>query len=468
VPAKTKTTGSGVRPLAPAAAGLAGQAVGSMLQRLFPTTSATGRALRLAGLTAGVTGSYVGYMAQRLFLGEEGRDRKRRATHAKAGRQIRDELQLLRGPVMKFGQTLSLHTDIVPEEVLAELTKLQMEAPGMHPSLAVAQFKASLGRSPDDVFKSFDPEPFAAASLGQVHCAVMHDGTRVAVKIQYPGIRAAIENDFRWIRNMSLPAQASGHLSKAMLDEMESQILAETDYVREADHIEFFRAGLKPLEFVVVPEVCRDYSTDRILTMSVVPGQHLDAFLAKRPSQRLRDLVGSRLLELFHFQMLSLETLHADPHWGNYLFDDDGTIGLIDFGCVKRFGLDFVRSLCKGFLYPGRFDSPEFKGIVQGQFRGPGGTLPAGAWRVITDFAERFYRKVYPPDPKDAARPFDFSDAGFLRDYLRAAGNLTRAKASTPQYIFHSRAEVGLYTTLHRLKARVHTSAIVRRLMAAA
>ena len=132
--------------------------------------------MRLAGLTAGVTGSYVGYMAQRMFLGEEGRDTKRRATHAKAGRRIRDELQLLRGPIMKLGQALSLHTDIVPEEMLAELTKLQMEAPGMHPSLALAQFKASLGRSPEQVFKRFDAEPFAAASLGQVHRAVMRDG----------------------------------------------------------------------------------------------------------------------------------------------------------------------------------------------------------------------------------------------------------------------------------------------------
>ena len=313
----TKRPSRSARPLASAAAGLTGNVVGSVLQRLFPSTSATGRTLRLAGLTAGVTGSYLGYMAQRMFLGVEGRDTKRRATHAKAGRQIRDELQLLRGPVMKFGQALSLHTDLVPEEMLAELTKLQMEAPGMHPSLALAQFKASVGRSPEQVFKHFDAEPFAAASLGQVHRAVMRDGTCAAVKIQYPGIRSAIENDFRWIRNITLPAQASGHLQKAVLDEMESQIVAETDYVREADHIEFFKAALKPLEFVVVPDVYRDCSTDRVLTMSVVAGQHMDAFLAKHPSQRLRDLVGSRLLELFTFQMLILEVLHADPHWGN-------------------------------------------------------------------------------------------------------------------------------------------------------
>jgi aarF domain-containing kinase len=84
-------------------------------------------------------------------------------------------------------------TKLVPEEMLAELTKLQMEAPGMHPSLARAQFKASLGRFPEQVFKRFEAEPFAAASLGQVHRALMRDGPCAAVKIQYPGIRAAIE-----------------------------------------------------------------------------------------------------------------------------------------------------------------------------------------------------------------------------------------------------------------------------------
>jgi aarF domain-containing kinase len=458
---------SGARPLASAAAGLTGSAVGSMLQRLFPSTSATGRALRLAGLTAGVTGSYVGYMAQRMFLGAESRDTKRRATHAKAGRQIRAELQLLRGPVMKLGQALSLHSELVPEEMLAELTKLQMEAPGMHPSLALAQFEASVGRSPEQLFKRFDAEPFAAASLGQVHRAVMHDGTCAAVKIQYPGIRLAIENDFRWIRNFTLPAQASGYLSKDVLNEMESQIVAETDYVREADHIEFFKAGLKPFDFVVVPDVYRDCSTDRVLTMSIVAGQHLDAFLAKHPSQRLRDLVGSRLLELFFYQVLILEALHADPHWGNYLFTDDGAIGLVDFGCVKRLESPFIERLRRSFLFPGRTDSPEFQQIVQEQFGSPGRKLTPAARRSVAEFADIFYKKVYRPDPKDAERAFDFSEPGFLRDFMSAAARMARAKVSTPEYIFLVRAEVGLYTTLHRLKARVHTSAIVRRLLTA-
>lgn len=417
--------------------------------------------MRLAGLTAGVTGSYVGYLMQRMFLRGERRDARRRAAHARVGKRLRDDLQMLRGPAMKLGQALSLHTDIVPEEVFAELTKLQMEAPGMHPSLARAQFKASLGRAPEDVFARFDPEPFAAASLGQVHRAALKDGTPVAVKIQYPGIDAAIANDFRWLRSASIPVRASGHVSSATLDEIEAQITAETNYVREADHIDVFSEGLKPLDFVVVPRVYREWSADRVLTMSVVPGRHLEAFLSSRPPQKLRDAIGSRLVELFYFQILRLEALHADPHWGNYLFADGGTIGLIDFGCVKHLGSNAVARLGKSFLYAGRTDSKEFHRIVEDQFA-PGRTLTPAARRAVIEFAERFYRKAYPPDPRDD-RAIDFGDPALLRDYMAAAAGLARAKGTVPEFIFLARAEIGLYTTLHRLKSRVRTSAIVRR-----
>src|SRR6185503_9215108 len=166
-----------------------------------------------------VAGSYMGYLVQRAFVGKAAGESKLKSTHTRAARKMRDEMQALRGPLMKVGQMLSLQTNVLPEETLAELAKLQREAPGMHASLVRVQIKGSLRREPEEIFKSFSPEPFAAASLGQVHHAVGHDGERLAVKVQYPGIRQAIENDFALLHTFSKPAQVSGHVSRSSIKE---------------------------------------------------------------------------------------------------------------------------------------------------------------------------------------------------------------------------------------------------------
>src|SRR5712671_1965571 len=425
--------------------------------------TSTRRALSMASMGADIAGSYVGYLLQRAFLGKARGESKLKSTNIRAARRMRDEMQTLRGPVMKLGQTLSLQTATLPDEILAELSTLQMEAPGMHPSLVRVQVKESLGREPEQIFKHFSLAPFAAASLGQVHHATTRDGRRVAVKIQYPGIRGAIENDFKLFRAVSKPAQASGHIPKVAIDEMEEQIVAETDYRREADNIEFFARRLSPLSFVKVPGVLRKYSSDRVLTMSLMTGRHLEDFLAKRPSQKLRNQLGANLFELFYFQMLKLEAVHADPHWGNYLFNDDAGIALVDFGCVKYFRPESIAYLRSVFLYPGDRDSLDFRRILEKHYRLAGEKLLPNARRALISFADNFYRKVYPPEPEKQHQPFDFGDAAFLQDYLRESKNLFRTKGVMREFIFMGRAEMGLYQTLHRLKARVHTSQIVRK-----
>src|SRR2546429_2670583 len=234
----------------------------------------TGRAVSMASMGAGIAGSYVGYLLQRAFLGEAKGKIKLKSTHVRAARRMADEMQALRGPAMKLGQMLSLQTGVLPDEILAELATLQMEAPGMHPSLVRVQIKASLGAEPEEIFKEFTVEPFAAASLGQVHHAVTRKGEEVAVKIQYPGIRESIANDFKLFRAVTKPAQASGHIPRPAIDEVEQQLLAETDYRQEAKNVEFFRAHLAPLSFVKVPRVLEEYSSDKVLTMSVMRGRH--------------------------------------------------------------------------------------------------------------------------------------------------------------------------------------------------
>jgi len=420
------------------------------------------RALSIANIGVGVAGSYLGYALQHAFLGEAARGRKLKATHTRAARRMADEMKSLRGAAMKFGQTLSLQTGTLPDETLAELATLQMKAPPMHPSLVRAQFKQSLSAEPEKIFKEFSPEPFAAASLGQVHHAITNKGERVAVKIQYPGIRESLANDFKMFRALSKPAQASGHIPKGAIDEVEQQIVAETDYRQEADNIEFFGKRLAPLRFVEVPRVLREYSSERVLTMSLMKGQHLDDFLARRPSEKLRNLLGERLFDLFYFQVLEVEALHADPHWGNYLFTNDARISLVDFGCAKYMSKSTVGYLRAGFLYPGSTSSPEFRRLLEKYYEDEGRELSTATRRALIRFAENFYRKVYPPGA-ERQKAFDFGDPRFLQDFLAASKELFRARGVLSELIFMVRAEMGMYQTLLRLKAKVNTSEIVRK-----
>src|SRR2546430_3195099 len=361
--------------------------------------TATGRAFSMASMGAGIAGSYFGYLLQRVFLGEARGKIKLKSTHIRAARRMADEMQALRGPAMELGHMLSLQTGDLPDEILAELRTLQMEAPGVHPYLARVQIKGSVGREPEEIFKQFTAEPFAAASLGQVHHAITREGQRVAVKIQYPGIGRAIENDFKLFRTFSKPAQASGHIPKSAIDEIEEQIVAETDYLREADNIEFLADRLAPLTFVKVPRVFREYSSDKVLTMSLMTGRHLEDFLAQRPSRKLRNQLGAHLFELFYFQVLKIEALHADPHWGNYLFSENAGVSLVDFGCVKYLSRESVAYLRSAFLYPGASDSADFRRLLETYYERAGEKLLPDARRALLGFVGNFYRTDYPTKP---------------------------------------------------------------------
>jgi predicted unusual protein kinase regulating ubiquinone biosynthesis (AarF/ABC1/UbiB family) len=364
---------------------------------------------------------------------------------------------------MKLGQFLSLQSGMLPDETLAELASLQMGAPGMHPTLVRAQFKASMGDAPEKVFRSFDDVPFAAASLGQVHRAVTRNGERVAVKIQYPNIDQAVANDFKWFRAVATASQLSRYFPEPLTRELEEQIVAETDYIREAKNLEFFREALAPLPFVQVPRLFRDYSGDKVITMSLLEGVHLESWLATRPSQARRDLLGERFLELYYFQVLKAEAFHADPHWGNYLIKPDATLGIVDFGCVKYVEPKFAANLRAVFLYPGDRSSKDFRDLLDKRYKLNGQKLAPKMQASLVRFAQEFYGQVYPPEPERDEERFDFGDIGFYRTYQEQSNALLRAKGALPEYVFLARAEMGLYNTLHRLRAQVRTSKLVRK-----
>jgi hypothetical protein len=199
--------------------------------------------------------------------------------------------------------------------------------------------------------------------------------------------------------------------------------------------------------------------------MSLVEGDHLQAYLERRPSRQERDKLGAHLLELFFYQLLKVGAFHADPHWGNYLFSPNGAIGLVDFGCVKYLAPNLVENFQATFLYPGDRRSAEFRRLLAAGYPLPGSRMGQAALRALVNLADGFYRRVYPPEYQKEKQAFDFGDEVFLGDFMQHAKELFRARGTSPEYVFLARAEAGLYQTLHRLRSRVPTSRIVRKFL---
>jgi predicted unusual protein kinase regulating ubiquinone biosynthesis (AarF/ABC1/UbiB family) len=420
------------------------------------------RAARLMQLGAGLAGSYLAYQMQRPFVDAEQADGRRQALRRKHAKRVREELQTLRGPIMKVGQALSMQTHFLGGELIEELSALQMHAPPMHPTLMRAQFKAALGKYPEEVFTSFDERPFAAASLGQVHWAVTRKAETVAVKIQYPAMREAIAGDFQALRTAGFAARLSGHLQESVIREAERGILEETDYFNEAKNIDYFRQALAPLGFVRIPRVHHDLSAEQVLTMSRVPGLRLPDFLKSNPSQELRDQLGTALTRLFFFQLFNIKALHADPHPGNYLLNDDGTIGLVDFGCVKYLKPEVVRCYAQFWSREWAHDSRLFAEIIRVIF-GPKVSPAEPRVRRCMNSIRQFYDEFHPLG--DTPKVLELGDSRFMDGLGKLAKTLFTNRFLSPEFLFLSRTESGLCNLLHILKARVVTTQIVRECM---
>lgn len=421
------------------------------------------RAAQIARMGASLAGTYLGYQLQRRFLDEDRAAAQGRRAKRKCAAEVRERLQTLRGPIMKLGQALSMQTRFLDEEFVDELSALQMQAPPMHPSLMRAQFKSALGKRPEEVFREFDEEPFAAASLGQVHRGLTKEGEEVAVKIQYPAMQEAIRSDFRALRGAGIFLRMSGHVKGSVIDEVERGILEEIDYAREARNIEYFRKALAPLGFIKVPKVYRELSCGQVLTMSRVGGIPVRELLRARPSQQLRDKLGCALADLFFFQLFRVGALHADPHPGNYLFNQDGTIGLVDFGCVKYLKPEVVK--CYGQFWSREWvhDAKLYAQIIRVLFGPKTSPADAHARRCMNEI-RHFYDKFHPLDPH--AGPLELADPKFMDDLGKLAKVIVRNKFLSPEFIFLSRTELGMCNLLYMLQARVPTTKIVRHWMA--
>jgi len=258
----------------------------------------------------------------------------------------------LRGTAVKMAQMLGMETELLPERIRTELAKSYHQIPPLNRVLVRKVIQEELGEAPENLFREFNTEALAAASLGQVHRAVLNDGQIVAVKIQYPGIHVSIDSDMKLLSKLSasgmkfLPKhrQPNKDVIENTVQEIGDRLREETDYLLEAENTRWFKNNFH-LDCIDVPKVFDDYSSSRVITTQMLDGQHLDDWLASNPSQEQRDRAAQLIYDSFIHSTTVLGRTHADPNPGNYLYAKDGRIGLIDFGCIKKFSPRFVENI---------------------------------------------------------------------------------------------------------------------------
>jgi predicted unusual protein kinase regulating ubiquinone biosynthesis (AarF/ABC1/UbiB family) len=444
----------------------AGESAGSAaLEQLFhrlgqrrTPLSALHRLGTLGALQAQIFLAYAAWWLRGWFRSAEANQQALLETNLRVALRLYGGMGYLRGAVMKLGQTIANLPGVVPDEIVATLEHLHFQAPPMHFALLREHLRNELGGEPEAVFAHFDPRAFAAASLGQVHRARLHSGEEVAVKIQYPGIATTIRSDFRNLLALMTPLRISKDWEnmEAQLDDLRRVLEAETDYEKEAGFQRRARSFFREDDRVIVPRVHDQFSTRRVLTMDLLGGAHVSAFLAGNPAQELRDHFGSLILRAYYRMFFAGHVNYADLHPGNFLFHSDGRLGLLDFGCVRPFS-DREWELLRLSM---RAVDGSREVLVRYMKRCTGLPDDAAMDAEHQALLERFIEWTWRPIRR--REPFDFGDGQFLNDGAAAIRELAakRHTRSEPMCVLSGRMFFGLFAMLYRLRARVDMRSI--------
>ena len=309
------------------------------------TASTPGRRfMKLASMTASIATKTVSNSIRNITADEEQKNASRSKLFQDIGLQIADTLGEMKGAVMKVGQIASQYKDIFPPEVAKAISKLQRQAPAMPFAEIKAQVEQELGKPLAQIFKSFEEQPFAAASIGQVHKAVLPNGQQVVVKVQYPGVEEACESDLKQVR-LALRLMGVLKIDRKLQDklfrEIQDSLDNELNYEIEAQNLDVARAFHSALDDkIIIPQVYKDYSSRHILTLSLELGDSIET--ASTWSQETRNALGRRLFRAIGREIFFLKRFHCDPHPGNFAFREDGSVIVYDYGGVKTLSPEIV------------------------------------------------------------------------------------------------------------------------------
>jgi len=416
--------------------------------------------MRLAGMTARVAGGYAKARIKSVFQSDEDAERERADVNTRTGELIAKTLGELKGAVMKVGQMASIARDVLPKEIADALATLQREAPPIPYDVIAEQVEREFGRPPEALFARFDRTPFAAASIGQVHRAQTDDGREVVVKVQYPGVDEAVDSDLshlRFVLKASGLVKIKRQTLDALFEELRTRLHEELDYCNEADNVRFFHDYYRDNDMVVVPKVIGERSSQRVLTLSYEPGDHVDE--TREYPAVLRNQLAATLFRTVCDQIFSLEVIHADPNPANFAFRSDGRLVFYDFGCVKRLRPEVVEAY-RDTIRSGLTE--DYDGVEAGLRRlgarnldGP--EVPASVYKMWRDIFAR---------PLLGDVEFDYGTSTLHLDALHhVPGFLAKYLGSfqpVAELVFLDRVVVGHYGTMRRLEARGRFGVLLR------
>jgi len=358
----------------------------------------------------------------------------------------------LKGPLMKIAQFLATIPGAIPTEYGEQLLSLQSSAPPMGHFFVKRRMMAELGPGWQSKFDSFDLDASAAASLGQVHRAVV-GGKTVACKLQYPQMQSVIETD---LANLKAMFKVYNIWSKALdttdvQNEIRARLLEELDYGHEAAQMDLYANIFAGTDWVTVPKVLPDLSTNRLLTMEWMDGKPIYDFTEE--GEGARNALAEKLFKAWYMPLYKNFVIHGDPHPGNYLVDSNHNLQLLDFGCIRHFPETFVQGIV--LLYQALLHKNQRREAEAYDLLGFKNLTPQ-VMEIIHSWAELLYEPLL----DDRVRPIqeDFNGKKGWETATKVHEKLKQAGGIRPpqEFVFMDRATVGIGGVMMRLKARLN------------
>lgn len=420
----------------------------------IPTTklARTGTLIK-TGAKVGV--NYLKYYAQKGLSSDTDKEQLNQDN----ARDIYDGLKSLKGSALKVAQMLSMEKSILPKAYVEKFSLAQFSVPALSAPLVRKTFKKYYGQYPEEIFDTFSKDSIHAASIGQVHRATLN-GKELAVKIQYPGVAESVSNDLALVKPIAMKMfNLKGKDSDKYFKEVEQKLLEETNYVQELKQSHFISHKCSHISGLKFPNYYENLSNERIIVMDWMHGKHLSEWVQNDFNADKAQALGQSLWDFYMYQMHNLKMVHADPHPGNFLVDDQGNLIVIDFGCTKQIPDDFYEPYFELATSQRINDKAYFKQkLIELEILKPDDSPEESAY--FTALFKEMISLFTLPFNNDT---FDFGDPGFWSKVTALSEKYSKdtqlkkmnGNRGSKHFIYLNRTFFGLYHLLHDLKAKV-------------